>query len=343
MLLKIIKISLIVLGIAVAVSVLSFVIYLIYEFAIGLMESTPLFIFLLSVLGLLLGMLKPSLLMWWTRKKMRTRKMVLIIFGSMAAIFLFWFGIAYVLPVYNFQEKIAEIERKYNIDLEYENPPRSSYPRTDFIILSKIDMIEFARYIRLFYEEFTRYPQDFIKNINLRRIVFVKKLSVTLELNGKTVTQYRPGIPDDKKEVLFLNIYYGVSDQIYQRGIIHHELYHMIEEEINGSGYYKDPVWASFNDLNFKYGSGGATAYENNYVSGIPKSGGFISNYSTYGLEEDKAEIFRYLMVPKPSKLLHSLAAHDPILAKKVKYMKNFISKHSKYMNESFWQKILNS
>ena len=342
MLKKIIKISLIVLEIAIGVPVLALVVYLIYAFATELMESIPLFLFFLSVIGLLLGMLWPSLIMWWGGKKMRTRKMALIIFGSMAAIFLFWFGITYVLPIYNFQEKISEIEYKYNINLEYKNPPRPAYAKTNVTALSEKDEAELARYIKIFYEEINKYPQDFIKNIDLREVVFVKNISVTQKLNEKTVTHYRAAYPDYPNEVLFYDIYYGKFYKPYEREIIHHELYHMVEEEINGSSYYKDPIWASFNDPKFKYKSGGAQAYEDKLDISSKPPKGFISTYSTYGLEEDKAEIFANLMIPKLSKKLYSLAAHDPILAKKMEYMKKFLSKHSKYMNEYFWQNIRN-
>lgn len=61
-LLKIIKISLNVIGVVLTVPVLVFVVYLIYEIAMGKMELVLLALFFLLVLGLLLGMIKPSLI-----------------------------------------------------------------------------------------------------------------------------------------------------------------------------------------------------------------------------------------------------------------------------------------
>lgn len=228
-----------------------------------------------------------------------------------------------------YQKQISEIEYKYNIDIEYQNPPNSSYFGSNFVVLSEEDDNELEKYVPIFYEEFNKYPQDFIKNVDLREVAFVKNFSV----DG----QHRAAYPDDSQEVLFYDIYFGNYDTDYQKEVIHHEFYHMIEEEINGDAYYKDPIWASFNDPNFKYGSGGVLAYDDpEYANAVPEDG-FISVYSTYGLEEDKAEVFANLMVPELAKEMYSKAANDPALDKKVKYMKDFISEHSEYMNEDFW------
>ncbi|MDP2672684.1 MAG: hypothetical protein Q8O84_02645, partial [Nanoarchaeota archaeon] len=62
-------------------------------------------------------------------------------------------------PIY--QKQISEIENKYNINIEYENPPHSSYPGSNVVVLSQDDEEELAKYINLFYIEFNKYPQDF--------------------------------------------------------------------------------------------------------------------------------------------------------------------------------------
>lgn len=241
-------------------------------------------------------------------------------------------GVNETIPAY--QKKISEIEHKYNINIEYKNPPRSSYPGSNFTVLSPGDMTELAKYVTIFYEEFNKYPPDFIKNVGLREVYFVKNLS--------DEGLYIAAEPDYINEALFYDIYHLNEYEVYQRVVVHHEFYHMIEEEINGDPYYKDPVWASFNDPNFKYGSGWAEAYGSEQEERvIPESGGFISSYSTYGLEEDKAEIYAYLFIPELANIMYSLALDDLILDKKVRYMKEFLAKYSRYMNEDFWQKIL--
>ncbi len=233
------------------------------------------------------------------------------------------------------QDKISEIEHKYNIELEYKTLPVLSYSKysANVTVLSEEDKDALAKYVDIFYMEFNRYPQDFIKNTGLKKIAFVKNLSV--------IGQNRAAMPLPKIKTVFYDIYLGNDDKEYQQEVIHHEFYHLIEANINGDSYYKDPVWAKFNNPNFRYGSGGASAYDNpeQYTNKVPESG-FISTYSTYGLEEDKAEIFANLMVPKLYKEMHSKIANDAILNKKVNYMKDFLSKYSEHMNEDFWQKI---
>lgn len=239
------------------------------------------------------------------------------------------------------QEKISELENKYNIVLQYKTLPALSYSKysANVTVLSEEeDSDALAEYIDLFYVEFNRYPQDFIRNVGLKRVAFVKNLSV--------IGQNRAAMPIPEIETLFYDIYLGNNDEMYQRKDIHHEFYHLIEWNINGDMYYKDPAWAAFNDPTFEYGSGGASAYTNfdQYASRVASNvleSGFISVYSTYGLEEDKAEIFANLMVPERYRNMLLKTTEDEILNKKVNYMKDFLSKHSENMNEDFWIQIL--
>ncbi len=79
---------------------------------------------------------------------------------------------------------------------------------------------------------------------------------------------------------------------------MHHEFYHLIEYnliEYNSfkDFYYKDPDWNSLNSKDFTYGKGGASAYsDSTFANEKHPFDGFVTEYSTYGLEEDKAEIY---------------------------------------------------
>lgn len=244
------------------------------------------------------------------------------------------------IPVDNntltWQEKISEIENKYNIEIEYKSLPILNYSRysANVTVLSEEDNDALSNYVDIFYVEFNRYPQDFIKNVGLKKVAFVKNLSV--------IGQYRGAMPIGEIETLFYDIYIGNYNKLHEQEDIHHEFYHLIEWNINGDMYYKDPTWAAFNDPTFTYGSGGASAYTNleEYKNKVIENG-FVSTYSTYGLEEDKAEIFANLMVPELYRSMILRTANDTILNNKVNYMKNFLSKHSQNMNEDFWNKIL--
>jgi len=114
--------------------------------------------------------------------------------------------------------------------------------------LEKKDKEEWRNIANYFVRIF-KYPKEFITNTKLRRIVLVKEL-------------YNQGVPvaampEYYKENLYMDIYIGNNDPLYQRHVVHHEFYHMIEQELNGDAYYIDPEWNKFNEPGFTYGSGG--------------------------------------------------------------------------------------
>jgi hypothetical protein len=187
-------------------------------------------------------------------------------------------------------------------------------------------------YVDLFIEEFTKYPVDFIKACKLKRVEIVDKLAIG--------TQFRAAVPNYKDEVLLYDVSY-VHNERYVRHVVHHEFYHMLEEEWNGDPYYRDPNWAIMNEKDFKYGTGGADAYGRGDVwSFVHPKPGFLNVYSTYGLEEDKAEIWAVLFVPENWKLVKPLVADDAILRGKVGYMREFGRGKSSAMNDAFWKRV---
>lgn len=225
---------------------------------------------------------------------------------------------------------ISTVEKKYSIRLAYENMPKATWDEIKYTVASKSDYERLLKYLRLFRREFNKYPKEFIRESRLKWVVFVKDLSISGQL--------RTAVPDYKKEILFLDFARGTHSTIYQRHVIHHEFYHMIEEQFNGDAYWKDPNWAKFNDKNFKYGKGGATVQgqSNVYELTHPKKG-FINLYSMSALEEDKAEIFASLFVKAESRKIAKCVKKDDILRKKVRYMKTFLFKCCKDMNPQYW------
>jgi len=210
----------------------------------------------------------------------------------------------------------------YQVDVEIVSPPGTSWNEEiiHFKSLTLHDEAEVKKYVKLFHYEFFKYPFEFIKNTKLKKIVLVKEL-------------YNSGVPvaampDYYQEYLYIDIYEGHNNHKYQRHVIHHEFYHMIEEEFNGNTYYKDPEWNAFNVPGFQYGNGGINN-RGSHMSVInhPDSG-FINLYSQTGLEEDKAEIFGSLMTDNEKELVLSWTIHDKILQLKVDYMVRFLKKH---------------
>jgi hypothetical protein len=164
-----------------------------------------------------------------------------------------------------------------------------------------------------------KYPSDFFSRIDLQNIVVVKDLKVG--------NQLRKAMPHPLSRSLF---YADNNDLECLAGLeerVHHELYHFVEARINGSMFYQDTLWRRMNPEYFKYGHGGSSVY-NQAVAfqnlGHPEEG-FVSTYAKTALEEDKAEVFGWMMTKGYADRLLEWTQSDSILAKKAFYLKSFM------------------
>jgi hypothetical protein len=183
-------------------------------------------------------------------------------------------------------------------------------------------------YTKLFSTEFTLYPPGLVKRSGLERIVFCSKLC----FDG----QPRGAIPDFEHNVFYLDVSSGAYDANYQRRVIHHDFYHILDYRDDGQ-LYQDDAWASLNAATFHYGQGGASA------QGMPETSlltdaypGFLNHYATTGVEEDKAEIFANLIVNAAA--VNRQAATDRVLAAKLTRMKQLLSEFCPEMDDRFWR-----
>ncbi|MBN2695900.1 hypothetical protein JXR93_14665 [bacterium] len=199
--------------------------------------------------------------------------------------------------------------------------------------LTEADGKKLKKYVDLFIQEWSKYPVEWVKKSNLKAIAFVKNLNV--------VKQNRAAMPDAYGEVLYFDIGYDIYGELYQRSTIHHEYYHMIEENYFGSFYYKDPKWNEFNEKGFEYKGGGYLAYEDNeyQYKNHPKKG-FVDTYSMYGLEEDKAQVYSYLMTTEYYEKFIEWVKTDSILKNKMVYMRDFIKDKCDEMDDDYFKKI---
>lgn len=220
----------------------------------------------------------------------------------------------------------TQIENKFSTCLDILNPLEIKLWNIKFEKLSADDFIELSRYMELFRTEFNKYPVEFVKKTRLERIAFVKNLS---NQNVKV-----SALPDALTKTLYFDIYQGNYDKVYEKRVIHHEYYHMIEYALHGTYYYRDPNWISFNRKGFTYGSGGSSPSCQKYGTGalIHPQIGFINNYSTCGIEEDRADIFGTLLTDEERDLVFRFALSDSILSNKINYMRNDMKKYGLIM-----------
>lgn len=232
-------------------------------------------------------------------------------------------------------KEVKALKNEYQITIYTSSFEGSNYASqwATWTCMDNNDYLTFKKFIIVFYEEWSKYPQNWITKNGLKGIAFVQNLNV--------VNQARFAMPDAYGEVLYYDIDYLKYGQRYVRDCIHHEFYHMIEEQNFGDMYYKDPKWKTFNKASFHYGNGGASAYDSDeYVAREHPFQGFVSTYATYGLEEDKAELYSYLFSSESYAYLINWIVDDSILKKKYDYMKAFIFSLVPEMNDAYFEKI---
>ncbi len=155
-----------------------------------------------------------------------------------------------------------------------------------------------------------RYPAGVFAHTGLRHVVLVKDLSVE--------GQRRLAMPaPDIDSVVYADNMLAAMCPSGMELRVHHEYYHFIEYRLFNDFYYRDPAWLALNPPATVYGQGGATAYGKGFQNlGHPQPG-LVSLYAAYGPEEDKAEVFGWMMTPAYALRLQQWTAFDPALQAK--------------------------
>jgi len=155
-----------------------------------------------------------------------------------------------------------------------------------------------------------RYNQKFLKKINLKYIVLCEDLSIS-KINTA-------GIPDNIMKTLILDIKF---DQKYFERVIHHEVFHIINDSFKE--IFDEKVWTNFNVKNFKYAEC-STCTDKLGLDTYSNTEGFFTEYSQSTASEDMAEVFSHLMIGS------DLTNNDAILNKKIQFIKTNLLKIDK-------------
>ena len=226
---------------------------------------------------------------------------------------LFLFSNAYANTIYELI-KIPHLEI-YNI--KTQNKLRYLYAKQPFTIgvdnnincfnSTKKDLEK--KYL-IIEKNLSRYPKDFLKKINLKYIVLCEDLSIS----GIGTA----GIPDNVMKTLIVDIKF--NEKYFER-VLHHEVFHIINDSYKE--IFNEKIWSSFNPLGFNYAEC-STCTKKIGLDTYLKTNGFITEYSRSTASEDMAEVFSHLMYGNlPEEI-------DPILKKKIEFIKKGISKIDK-------------
>ena len=158
------------------------------------------------------------------------------------------------------------------------------------------------------------YNSNFLDEIKLKYIVFCENLFISGINTG--------GIPDNKNRTLILDINFN---QKYFERMIHHEIFHMIQN--THIEYFDEDKFSSFNLMSFNYAEC-STCSDRLNLDLYEKTDGFLTEYSKSIPSEDMAEIFSFLMTDK--NIIKEKVKNDRILSNKVNFIKFSLSKIDK-------------
>lgn len=164
-----------------------------------------------------------------------------------------------------------------------------------------------------------RYPAGVFARTGLRHVVLVKDLSVE--------GQRRLAMPAPEIDsVVYADNLLAALCPSGMELRVHHEYYHFIEYRLFNDFYYRDPAWLALNPPGTVYGQGGATAYGKGFQNlGHPQPG-LVSLYAAYGPEEDKAEVFGWMMAPGYALRLEQWSFTDAALAAKRHFLRQILN-----------------
>lgn len=192
------------------------------------------------------------------------------------------------------------------IDVDQPLQPSLLLVRYDLISQREQASPAFQAYQRLLAQELAKYSPRSIRLSGLRSIALVSALSFD--------EQPRAGVPDYHKEILWLDALHSTQEP-YLRHVIHHELFHLLIEQIKGDALALLPRWQSLNPSGFSYGSLQVPRHREFALSHpLP---GLLNAYSASAAYEDQAEIYAALMLEPEARQLDLWSRSDPHLRAK--------------------------
>ena len=196
------------------------------------------------------------------------------------------------------------------------------------------DLARLRRLLAVVLPALERYHPGFFQRVGLQEVGLVKDLVV----GG---TQLRLAMPASERSAV---VYADNANPLCPAGMelrVHHELYHLVEQRLFGDFYYRDPAWLALNPEGLSYGQGGATAYGGVFHNLGHPAAGLVSRYAQFGPEEDKAEVFGWMMTPGYAGRVKAWSGQDLALAAKRRFMMALVHRLSAgTMSESFFEAI---
>ena len=180
-------------------------------------------------------------------------------------------------------------------------------------------------------DELSLLPDGFLHRSALRRVLLCGNLS--------EARRPVPSLPN-YRNTLLIDVH---APREYLRRLLHHEVFHFSDLADDGD-VIRDDAWEALNAPTASYGHGGRALREPNGSllldgsAGSEQLPGFVSLYATAAVEEDKAEVFAFMLTAPDA--IASMAARDPVIARKVQRMKAMVQALSEDMDDRYWLRL---
>jgi hypothetical protein len=242
------------------------------------------------------------------------------------------------MPLAQRRDSATRLLAQHGLRLAEGTAQGSNYARqySTWEALGTPDTSLLARFLPLLCQEWQVYPQQLARCLGLRGIELVRNLKV----QGTP----RAAMPDAEAMILYLDIGYLAGNEPYVRKVIHHEYYHLVEQALFGTMFARERSWTRLNPPDFTYrASSGADAYTDpTYRSELHPQPGFVSTYSTYSPEEDRAEVFAFLFAHHlRTRHLQQWLPQDATLRQKVTWLQTRLRDHCPQVwPDGYWAEL---
>lgn len=189
-----------------------------------------------------------------------------------------------------------------------------------------------AGHLRLYIEEFSKYPRSLLRAVNLEWVAFVKGLRVADDPRAGTYLRFFRAVDMKPAGGVVYDVQQGAYNERYVRWVLHHEFFHFIDSRLDRS--IEDRAWSRLNPKAFRYTGVRASAP---VLLDHPRAG-VITSYSMKSMPEDRAEVFAALFVDEAHPRLRQIAQADPVVRSKVRLMMQLLRRIDPSMNDRYFR-----
>lgn len=176
---------------------------------------------------------------------------------------------------------------------------------------------------KLVLNQYQQYPLV-VKRSNLKKVNIVSNLKVKNNPSLKKYFKHALTV-DAEMSWMYINIDF-LEDEKYLTQCINHEIVHLYDYSFYGSFKPNIAKWTELNPKGFEYKQGGYLGYLLSFKNSFHPRDGFITEYATLGIDEDRAELFMYYFSKHLKAKLNQALAKDKILNAKLNLLLEEIS-----------------